>query len=463
MPHLLAARAQMGTSLAFHIIFSVLGVGLPLLLCIAEGIAIRKKDPVWMALARRWSKSAAIIFAIGAVSGTIVEFELGLLWPTYINYTGQIIGPLFAFEGFAFFLEAIFFAIYLYGWNRLKPFQHWLCSFPIVIGGAASTWFIVTTNSWMNTPTGFIFTNGKLTGIDTVSAIFNPRTPYETVHMLLACYVACGFGVAALYAFSMLRGKRDTYRRYGLLLGLAMALIATPLQIVSGDFNARYLSSKQPAKLAAMEGVFNTATNVPLHIGGFPIYNTQTGKGTYYYSIDIPDGLSLLVGYNPNTKIIGLNDFAPENRPNPLPVHLSFDGMVGSGFFILGIAALFWFLYFLRKRRIPEFRLMLLGVILAGPLAFLSVELGWMVTEEGRQPWVIYGLLRTSQAVTTAPFLNYSFLAFSVIYIVLATTMIVLLLRQGRKPLPEMKWEAVSSGDVESADVSEEQEEQVGV
>lgn len=463
MPHLLAARAQMGTSLVFHIIFSVLGVGLPLLLCIAEGIAIRKKDPVWMALARRWSKSAAIIFVIGAVSGTIVEFELGLLWPTYINYTGAIVGPLFAFEGFAFFLEAIFFAIYLYGWDHLKPFQHWLCSFPIVIGGAASTWFIVTTNAWMNTPTGFIFKDGKLTGIDTISAIFNPSTPYETVHMLLACYVACGFGVAALYAFSMLRGKRDTYRRYGLLLGLGMAFIATPLQIVSGDFNARYLSMKQPAKLAAMEGVFETGTNVPLHIGGFPIYDTQTGKGTYYLSIDIPDGLSLLAGYNPNTKIIGLNEFAPQDRPNPLPVHLSFDGMVASGFFVLGIAVLFWLLYFLRKRRIPEHRLMLLGILLAGPLSFLSVELGWMVTEEGRQPWVIYGFLRTSQAVTTAPFLDFSFLVFSLIYIVLAGTMIVLLLRQGRKPLPEMKWNEVASGDVDSAEASEEQEQQVGV
>ena len=463
MPHLLAARAQMGTSLAFHIIFSVLGVGLPLLLCIAEGIAIRKKDPVWMTLARRWATSAAIIFAIGAVSGTIVEFELGLLWPTYINYTGAIVGPLFAFEGFAFFLEAIFFAIYLYGWDTLKPFQHWLCSFPIVIGGAASTWFIVTTNSWMNTPTGFIFKNGKLTGIDTVSAIFNPSVPYETVHMLLACYVACGFGVAALYAFSMLRGKRDTYRRYGLLLGLSMALIATPLQIVSGDFNARYLSTKQPAKLAAMEGVFQTATNVPLHIGGFPIYNTQTGKGTYYYSIDIPDGLSLLVGYNPNTKITGLNAFAPQDRPNPLPIHLSFDGMVGSGFFILGIVCLFWLLYFLRKRRIPEYRLMLLGVLLAGPLAFLSVELGWMVTEEGRQPWVIYGLLRTSQAVTTAPFLTISFLIFAAIYIVLGVTMIVLLYRQGQKPLPKMEWQAVASGHNESADVTDQQEEKIGV
>src|SRR5579859_2561190 len=247
MPNVIAARTQMGTSLIFHIIFSVLGVGIPLLLCLAEGIALKKKDPVYMTLARRWANAAAIIFAIGAVSGTIVEFELGLLWPSYIKYTGAIIGPLFAFEGFAFFLEAIFFGIYLYGWNRLSPRVHWLTSFPIVIGGFASSMFITTTNAWMNTPTGFHFANGKLTGIDTVSAIFNPSTPYETVHMTLACYVAVGFGVAAVYAFSMLRGKRDDYRRKGMMLALAVALIATPLQIISGDFNARYLVTAQPA------------------------------------------------------------------------------------------------------------------------------------------------------------------------------------------------------------------------
>ena len=441
MSTLLAARAQMGTSLVFHIIFSVLGVGLPLLLCIAEGIAIQRKDPVWMTLARRWAKSAVIIFAIGAVSGTIVEFELGLLWPTYIKFIGAVIGPLFAFEGFAFFLEAIFFGVYLYAWDYMPPRIHWLCSFPIWIGGLASAWFIVTTNSWMNTPTGFEFTNGKLTGIDSIRAIFNPSTPYQTVHMILACYVTCGFGVAAVYAVAMLRGKRDDYRRKGLLLGMAMGLIAIPLQIISGDLNARFLLTAQPAKLAAMEGVFNTSSHVPLHIGGIP--DPQTQK--YYLSIDIPDGLSLLAGYNPNTVVRGLNSFPPNDRPNPIPIHLAFDGMVGSAFFALLVAVLFWLLYFLRKRLIPEQRWLLMGIALAGVLSFLAVELGWIVTEEGRQPWVIYGYLRTSNAVTTAPFLNISFLLFSFIYVVLAVTLIVLLLRQARTPLPKMEWEEVSS------------------
>ncbi len=451
LSNLLAARAQMGTSLVFHIIFSVLGVGLPLLLCIAEGMAIRRKDPVWMVLARRWSTAAAIIFAIGAVSGTIVEFELGLLWPTYIKYTGAIIGPLFAFEGFAFFVEAIFFGIYLYGWNRVSPLVHWLCSFPIWIAGAASAWFIVTTNAWMNTPTGFQISHGKLVGIDSIAAIFNPSTPYETIHMILACYVASGFGVAAVYAIAMLRGQRDEYRRKGMMLGLAMALIATPLQIVSGDFNARFLVTAQPAKLAAIEGVFNTSSHVPLHIGGIP----DPQNDTYYFSIAIPDGLSLLAGYSPDTVIRGLNSFPPQDRPNPIPVHLSFDGMVGSGFFALFVALVFWLLYFWRKRVVPEQKLLLWGIALSGLLSFLAVELGWMVTEEGRQPWVIVGVLRTSQAVTPAQFLNVSFLIFSLIYIILAITMTVLLLRQARKPLPALVWEKVASGP-QGEDFSEE-------
>lgn len=442
MSNVFAARAQMGTSLVFHIIFSVLGVGLPLLLCIAEGVALRKKDPAYMLLARRWATAAAIIFAIGAVSGTIVEFELGLLWPAYIRYTGAIIGPLFAFEGFAFFLEAIFFGIYLYGWNRLPPRVHWFCSFPIVIGGFASAMFIVTTNAWMNTPTGFQFTSGKLTGIDTVAAIFNPSTPYETVHMVLACYVACGFGVAAVYAFSMLRGKRDVYRRKAMLLGLALAVVATPLQIVSGDFNARFLATAQPAKLAAMEGVFKTSSHVPLHIGGIPDPNT----GTFYFSIPIPDGLSLLAGYSPDTVIKGLNEYKPENRPNPVVVHPAFDGMVGSGFFVLFVALVFWGLYFWRKRTFPDNKWMLWGVLLSGPLSFLAVELGWIVTEEGRQPWAIYGLLRTSVAATTASFVDVSLIIFVITYIILGTTMIILLLRQARTPLPEMDWEKLTSG-----------------
>lgn len=435
MPDLLAARAQMGTSLAFHIIFSALGVGLPLLLCIAEGFALFRKDKTWMMLARRWTRAAAILFAIGAVSGTILSFELGLLWPTYIKFSGAVVGLPFALEGFAFFLEAIFLGLYLYGWDRLSPRAHWLCSFPIWISGLASAWFIVSANSWMNTPTGFVIKNGKVADINPIQAMLNPSTPYETIHMILACYVATGFGVAAVYAVGMLRGKRDDYYRKGLLLAMAMGVIAIPLQIISGDANARFLVDAQPAKLAAMEGVFKTERGAPLMIGGLADPNT----GKVIYALEIPYGLSILATGDPNSTIKGLNAFAPADRPNPLPVHTSFDGMVASGFFALFVALIFWFLYFLKKRTVPTNRIMLWGVVLAGPLSFLAIELGWMVTELGRQPWVIYGYLRTKDAVTTAPWLNISFLVFTLIYVLLAIALTRLLLGVARSPLPKVE------------------------
>lgn len=449
MSDLLAARAQMGTSLAFHIIFSALGVGLPLLLCIAEGFALKNKDAVLMTLTRRWTKAFAILFAIGAVSGTIISFELGLLWPTYTKFSGSIIGLPFALEGFAFFLEAIFLGLYLYGWNRLSARTHWLCSFPVWISGAASAWFIVTANSWMNTPTGFQIHHGQVTGIDPFAAILNPSTPYETTHMILACYVATGFGVAAVYAVAMLRGKRGEYYRKGLLLGMAMGAIAIPLQIFSGDLNARFLVDAQPAKLAAMEAVFHTAQGVPLQVGG--LVDTQTGQ--VYYALEIPHGLSILATGDPNAKITGLDAFAPNDRPDPALVHPSFDGMVGSGFFALFIGFVFWLLYFVRKRVVPENRLLLWGILLAGPLSFLAIELGWMVTEIGRQPWTIYGILRTKDAVTTAPGLNFSFLGFSSLYIVLAVTLIILLLRVAREPLPTLEWATVTAEGADEEEV----------
>jgi cytochrome bd ubiquinol oxidase subunit I len=432
MSDLLAARAQMGTSLAFHIIFAALGVGLPLLLCVAEGLALRRKDVNWMMLTRRWTKAFALLFAIGAVSGTILSFEIGLLWPTYTKFSGSIIGLPFALEGFAFFLEAIFLGLYLYGWERLSPRVHWLCSFPVWISGAFSAWFIVSANSWMNTPAGFEIKNGQVTGINPFLAMLNPSTPYETTHMLLAAYVATGFGVATVYAIAMLRGKRGEYYRKGLLLGMAMGAIAIPLQIFSGDMNARFLVDAQPAKLAAMEAVFHTEKGAPLKIGG--IVDDKTGQ--VLYAIEIPDGLSILGTGNPHGTILGLDTYAPQDQPDPFFVHPSFDGMVGSGFFTLFIAGVFWLLYFKRKRVVPENRLLLWGIVLSGPLSFIAIELGWMVTELGRQPWVIYGILRTKDAVTTTPGLNLSFLGFSGLYVVLAATLTVLLLRLARSPLP---------------------------
>jgi cytochrome d ubiquinol oxidase subunit I len=431
--NLIAARTQMGVSFVFHIVFSVLGVGLPVLLCIAEGLALLRKDTSLMALSRQWTRAFAILFAIGAVSGTIVEFEISLVWPTFAGNAGAIIGLPFATEGFAFFMEGIFLGLYLYGWGRLSPRVHWLCSLPIVLSGSSSAWFITSANSWMNSPTGFQLVNGKMTNVNPFAAMLNPSTPFETVHMILACFVATGFGVAAVYAFSMLRGKRGDYQRKGLLLGLAVGAIAIPLQIVSGDLNARSIEHIQPAKYAAIEGVMRSGNGLPLYIGGIP--DPQTGQTNY--AIAIPHGESLLAHFDLNSHTTGLDAFPPDDRPEPIRVHLAFDAMVGCGFFIFFVAAVFWGLYFKRKHTIPENKWILSGVVLAGICGFLAVELGWITTEEGRQPWIIYNLMRVGHAVTPDPWMAVSFLIFTCIYILLGTILVIFLVLLGRRKKPE--------------------------
>jgi cytochrome d ubiquinol oxidase subunit I len=398
-----------------------------------------------MAIARRWSKAVALIFIIGAVSGTVISFELGLLWPSYINFTGSIVGPLFAIEGIFFFVEAIFLGIYLYGWDRLSPRAHWICSFPIWISGIAAAFIIVTVNSWMNTPAGFQVQNGQLVGINSLQAIFNPSQPYEIVHMILAAYVWIGFGVAAVYAIAMLRGKRDEYHRKAMLLGLTIGLVSIPLQMIAGDAIARSLETQQPVKLASMEAVYNTSKDVPLHLMGIPDVPQQSW---YTQGLVIPNGLSDLVGFSPDTTVIGLNTVPANDRPGDaliVIIHLAFDLMVLFGTFMTLVAFVFWILFFVRRGKIPEYGWLLWGVILCGPMAFLAVECGWVVTEEGRQPWVIYNYLRTSDAVTVAPYLNFTFGVFTIIYIVISIILIVLLLRLARQPLPKMEWAAVTA------------------
>ncbi len=453
LTNLLAARSQMGVSLAFHIFFSALGVGLPLLLCLSEGIGLWRKDGTWLALSRQWTKAFAILFAIGAVSGVIVEFELSLLWPTFVKGSGAIIGLPFALEGFAFFLEGIFLGVYLYGAKRLSPLVHWLTSIPIVISGLTSAWFVVSANSWMNSPTGFQLVHGQVTGVDPFAAILNPSTPYETTHMILACYVITGFGIAAVYAVGMLRGKRDTYHRNGLLLGMAVGFAAIPFQILSGDLNARAIEQLQPPKYAAMEGVLQSGFGLPLYIGGF----VDEKSGQVYYSIQIPHGESLLSHFDLNSFTKGLDSFPADQRP-PLAtfVHLSFDGMVACAFFMFFAGALFWLLYVKRKRVVPEAKWLLWCIAIAGPCAFLAMELGWMVTEEGRQPWVVYGLIRTQDAVNPAQWMTVSFLVFSCIYVLLGVTLIVLLLRLARSPKPPQHFYELIVGMSTEQESSEE-------
>jgi len=445
MSNLIAARIQMGNSLGFHIIFSVLSIGMPLMLCIAEGLGLWRKDPEWMLLARRWSKAVLLIFIVGAVSGTVISFELGLLWPSYINYTGAIVGPLFAIEGIFFFVEASFLGIYLYGWDRLSPRAHWICSFPIWISGIFAAFIIVTVNSWMNTPTGFQIQNGKITGINSWQAIFNPSQPYEIMHMVLAAFVGIGFGVAMVYAIATLRGKHDGYHRKAMLLGLTVGLVSIPLQMMAGDAIARSLATQQPIKLASMEAVYNTSSHVPLHLMGIP---NVPQESWFTQGLVIPNGLSLLVGFSPDTTVTGLNTVAASSRPSDaliVLIHIAFDLMVLFGSFMTLVAIVFWLLFIVRRGRMPEYGWLLWGIILCGPMAFLAVEFGWVVTEEGRQPWVIYNFLLTSKAVTPAPYLNLTFTVFTIIYVLMSIILIVLLLRLARQPLPKMEWAAVTA------------------
>ncbi|HXA41415.1 MAG TPA: cytochrome ubiquinol oxidase subunit I [Candidatus Solibacter sp.] len=414
----------MGVSLGFHIVFASIGVGLPLLLLIVEGLWLRNRDPDWKLLARRWSKAFGILFAVGAVSGTVLSFELGLLWPGFMGYAGGIIGLPFSMEGFAFFVEAIFVGLYLYGWELLSPLAHWLCTIPLVISGAASAWFVVTANAWMNSPTGFRLDHGRVTDVHPLEAIFNPGTPIETTHVMISAYLVTGFAVAAIYAVGILRRRGGTVYRKGLLVGMLLGSICAPLQVITGDMNARWVADHQPAKLAAMEGQFRTESGAPLRIGGWPNLASRNTD----FAIEIPAGLSFLAYGNFNAVVKGLDSFNPGSTPDPRPVHLAFDVMVGIGFLLLGLAAwFFWLLW--RRRRVPEWPLLLRATAAAGVLGFVAVEAGWMVTEIGRQPWIIYGVVRTAAAITPAPGLLWSFWISTAIYVALGTTCAALLLR----------------------------------
>jgi cytochrome d ubiquinol oxidase subunit I len=418
MDNVTLARATMGTSLGFHIVFAVLGVGMPLLMSAAEGLSLWRHDEAWMVLARRWSKAFGILFAVGAVSGTVLSFELGLLWPRFMAFSGGIFGLPFSAEGFAFFLEAIFLGLYLYGWNRLTPIQHWLTSIPIAVSGAASSVFVVMANAWMNTPAGFrLGPDGKLAQVDPLAAALNPSTATEDPHMLVSAYVVTGFVVAAVYAAGLLRGRNDIFHRRGLAAGMVMAAVAIVLAGITGDSSARFIYEAQPAKFAAMEGIYQTQRGAPITLGGIP----SDAQHRILYGIEIPKALSFLATFDPNAEVRGLDSFPPGDRPNPVLVHLSFDGMVGLGTFIGLVAAAFW-LMAIRRRSVPRGRLLLIALIVSGPASVLAMEAGWFVTEFGRQPWIVYGVMRTSEAATSAPALGPTFALFIAIYAGLAIT-----------------------------------------
>ncbi len=430
------ARSQMAMSLAFHIVFAALGIGMPLLMAISEGMYLRTHQPVYLDLSKRWAKGTAILFAVGAVSGTVLSFELGLLWPGFMEKAGAIIGMPFSLEGFAFFTEAIFIGLYLYGWKRLLPFLHWLSGLVVAVSGIFSGIFVVTANAWMNSPAGFKVVDGKFTDIDPIAAMLNPASFHEVLHMTLAAFVATGFAVAAVHAFFLLRDRSNYFHRSALGIALVVACVSVPLQILSGDFSARVVGRLQPAKLAAMEAHYRTQTGAPLLIGGIPNDETHTTA----YALSIPKGLSFLLADNVNAKVVGLEEFPRRDWPNVRIVHWSFDLMVAAGMALLVLSVAAGWLW-LKKRRLPDNKGLLRSLVAAGPLGFVAIEAGWVVTEVGRQPWIIYGVMRTEQAVTPMGWIAVPFVVFTGLYVFLAIIVFFLLRRQfleTSEPVPEV-------------------------
>jgi cytochrome d ubiquinol oxidase subunit I len=413
MSDLLAARSQMAVSLAFHIIFAVIGIAMPVLMVLAERRWQRTRDPVYLDLAKRWARGTAILFAVGAVSGTVLSFELGLLWPRFMALAGPIIGMPFSLEGFAFFTEAIFLGVYLYGWEKVSPRAHLLAGVLIAVSGAASGIFVVIANAWMNTPTGFTLTNGSFSSIDPIAAMRTPAAFPQTLHMTLAAYAATGLGVAGIHAYLLLKNRGSAFNRAALTIGLLVGAPAAVLQPIAGDIAARYVARRQPVKLAAMEALYETRAGAPITIGP---------------GIKIPYALSLLAFRDPHAVVQGLDAVPRDEWPNVTLVHLSFDVMLTLGTY-MALVGLWAGWLALRKRDVATRRRFLWSLAIAAPCGFLAVEAGWMVTELGRQPWIIVGVLKTADAVTPMPGLIVPFTTITLLYCALGVIVAVLLYR----------------------------------
>jgi cytochrome d ubiquinol oxidase subunit I len=426
--NLLAAREQMAFTLGFHIVLACLGVALPATMLVANYIGLKRGDEAALELARRWSKATAVTFAVGAVTGTVLSFEFGLLWPRLMDRFGAAFGIGFGIEGIFFFLEAIFIAVYIYGWKRLGGWAHLWSGVPIVIAGVGGAFSVVSANAWMNRPDGFTLDGaGRVVETRPLDVIFNNATGYEVVHMIVAAYIVVGFLVASIYAVGMLRGRRDRLHRLGLLIPLTIALVAAPIQIVVGDTAAREVADEQPAKFAGIECIQRTGTDQTEYIGGICTADGVQG------AIEVPGLNSLLVGFSTDTKVTGLESIKPENRPpaNTL-LHLAFDTMVGLGtlFVLLGVwTALSWW----RRRDIPATPWFLRIVAACGGLGVLALWCGWIVTEVGRQPWIVQGYMRTAEAVTPAKGIWFAFAFVVILYAALGTAAVMVLRRMSRR------------------------------
>ena len=428
MESLLAARLQMAISLGFHILFAVAGMAMPLLMVLAEVRHLRTGQDSYRQLAQRWAKGTAILFAVGAVSGTVLSFELGLLWPRFMERAGPLIGMPFSLEGFAFFLEAIALGIYLYGWDRVSRRMHLASGVVVALSGLMSGVFVVAVNAWMNTPRGFVLTaTGEIGEVDLWRAFFTPAFPSQALHMAIAAYSSVGFAVLGIHAWRLLREPDSSLHRAALRVVLPVVLIAAPLQVVSGDLSAKHIAEHQPAKLAAAEALFQTQRGAPLLIGGIPDLESRTVP----YAIHLPRMLSVLGKGDPDAEVQGLDQVPPEDWAPVTFTHLSFQLMVACGFAMLGLALWGGWIWF-RKRELADQRRFLQAAMLCAPLGLLAVEAGWMVTEVGRQPWIIQGVMRTRDAVTPMPNLVIPLAVTCGVYLALGVVVAVMLRRYVR-------------------------------
>jgi cytochrome bd ubiquinol oxidase subunit I len=428
--YLFQARQMQALSLSVHIPLVCFGIAFPALVLFAEWRYLRTGDPLYRTLARRWSKIMLALFAVGVVTGTILSFELGLLWPVWMQDFGNVFGLGFTLEGFSFFVEAIFIGIYVYGWDRLRPRFHFWCGLPIALAGVTGSFFVISVNAWMNHPSGFVLSGGRAVDAHPWSALFgNPFFFAEYVHMYFAGYIVCGFLMAGAYAWGMLRGRRGRYERTALGISLSAAAVASPLQVVVGDWAARDVAVYQPVKLAAMEGLAQTTRGAAEHLLGW--YNGHA----VVWGIEIPRLLALLAFHNPNATVKGLSIVPLADQPPVNVVRFAFQTMVGIGTLLalLGLC----FLYFrVRRRSLPSGRWFYWAVLAAGPLSVVALIAGWITTEVGRQPWIVYEVMRVNQAVTGAHVIPVSYGALCLVYLFLAVAVGWLLRRFSRVPLP---------------------------
>jgi cytochrome bd ubiquinol oxidase subunit I len=427
--YLFEARQMQALSFAVHIPIVCFGIAFPAFVLVLEGLWLRSGDPVYRTVAKRWSKVMLALFAVGVVTGTILSFELGLLWPNFMATFGEVFGLGFTLEAFSFFTEAIFIAIYVYGWDRLSPRAHFLSGVPVVVAGFTGSLTVISVNAWMNNPSGFTLERGRVSDVRPLAALFgNDFLWHEVIHMYVAAFIVAGFLTAAVYAFAWLRGRRGRYERVALVVPLTVAALAAPVQIVVGDWAARSVARDQPTKLAALEGLYETESGAPVHLGGW--YDGEEIR----YGLPLPRLLSLLAFHDPNARVEGLKEVSADERPPVNVVRFAFQTMVAIGFLLAGISAVYLYVW-LRRRRLPRSPWFYRAVVAAGPLSVVALVSGWVTTEVGRQPWVVYGHMRTEEAVTGASGIPVGYVSLVLVYAGLLAAVAWILRRLARAPV----------------------------